>query len=50
VISPLVALMNDQVQALSARGVSATFLASNSTGLRSAAAWRAWPRANFSLV
>jgi len=28
VISPLVALMNDQVQALHARGVSATFLAS----------------------
>ena len=28
VLSPLVALMNDQVQALTARGVSATFLAS----------------------
>src|SRR5688572_25773776 len=28
VLSPLVALMNDQVQALEARGVSATFLAS----------------------
>jgi ATP-dependent DNA helicase RecQ len=28
VVSPLVALMNDQVQALGARGVSATFLAS----------------------
>src|SRR5438445_12221700 len=32
VISPLVALMNDQVQALSARGVSATFLASTLDG------------------
>jgi len=32
VISPLVALMNDQVQALGARGVSATFLASTLEG------------------
>jgi ATP-dependent DNA helicase RecQ len=32
VISPLVALMNDQVQALNARGVSATFLASTLEG------------------
>jgi ATP-dependent DNA helicase RecQ len=32
VISPLVALMNDQVQALTARGVSATFLASTLDG------------------
>jgi ATP-dependent DNA helicase RecQ len=32
VVSPLVALMNDQVQALSARGVSATFLASTLDG------------------
>jgi ATP-dependent DNA helicase RecQ len=32
VISPLVALMNDQVQALAARGVSATFLASTLDG------------------
>jgi ATP-dependent DNA helicase RecQ len=32
VISPLVALMNDQVQALNARGVSATFLASTLDG------------------
>ena len=32
VISPLVALMNDQVQALSARGVSATLLASTLDG------------------
>jgi len=32
VISPLVALMNDQVQALEARGVSATFLASTLDG------------------
>jgi ATP-dependent DNA helicase RecQ len=32
VISPLVALMNDQVQALAARGVSATFLASTLPG------------------
>jgi ATP-dependent DNA helicase RecQ len=32
VISPLVALMNDQVQALLARGVSATFLASTLPG------------------
>ncbi|HUG52560.1 MAG TPA: ATP-dependent DNA helicase RecQ, partial [Vicinamibacteria bacterium] len=32
VISPLVALMNDQVQALAARGVSATFLASTLEG------------------
>src|SRR6185436_15283199 len=32
VISPLVALMNDQVQALDARGVSATFLASTLDG------------------
>src|SRR5271169_6350122 len=35
VISPLVSLMNDQVQALSARGVSATFLASTLTVTRS---------------
>ena len=34
VISPLVALMNDQVQALAARGVSATFLASTLDGRR----------------
>ena len=32
VISPLVALMNDQVQALATRGVSATFLASTLPG------------------
>jgi ATP-dependent DNA helicase RecQ len=32
VISPLVALMNDQVRALTARGVSATFLASTLEG------------------
>src|SRR6187431_3405548 len=32
VISPLVALMNDQVLALQARGVSATFLASTLDG------------------
>ncbi len=32
VISPLVALMNDQVQALAARGVNATFLASTLDG------------------
>jgi ATP-dependent DNA helicase RecQ len=32
VISPLVALMNDQVQALAARGVRATFLASTLDG------------------
>ena len=32
VISPLVALMNDQVQALNARGVNATFLASTLDG------------------
>lgn len=32
VVSPLVALMNDQVQALEARGVSATFLASTLDG------------------
>jgi ATP-dependent DNA helicase RecQ len=32
VISPLVALMNDQVQALTARGVSATFLAATLDG------------------
>jgi ATP-dependent DNA helicase RecQ len=32
VISPLVALMNDQVQALNARGVSATFFASTLDG------------------
>jgi ATP-dependent DNA helicase RecQ len=32
VISPLVALMNDQVQALAARGVAATFLASTLDG------------------
>jgi ATP-dependent DNA helicase RecQ len=32
VVSPLVALMNDQVQALTARGVSATFLASTLDG------------------
>jgi ATP-dependent DNA helicase RecQ len=32
VVSPLVALMNDQVQALTARGVSATFLASTLPG------------------
>src|SRR5438445_9944591 len=33
VISPLVALMNDQVQALTARGVSATFLAATLDGV-----------------
>jgi ATP-dependent DNA helicase RecQ len=50
VISPLVALMNDQVQALLARGVSATFLASTLDGDEVRRRMAAMGRGAYSLV
>ena len=50
VISPLVALMNDQVQALTARGVSATFLASTLDGDEVRRRMAAMGRGTYSLV
>jgi ATP-dependent DNA helicase RecQ len=50
VISPLVALMNDQVQALSARGVSATFLASTLDGTEARRRMARLARGEYALV
>jgi ATP-dependent DNA helicase RecQ len=50
VISPLVALMNDQVQALAARGVSATFLASVLDGTEVRRRMAGLARGEYSLV
>ena len=50
VISPLVALMNDQVQALTARGVSATFLASVLDGTEARRRMAGLARGEYSLV
>jgi ATP-dependent DNA helicase RecQ len=50
VISPLVALMNDQVQALTARGVRATFLASTLDGDEVRRRMAAMGRGAYSLV
>ena len=44
VVSPLVSLMADQVHALEARGVAATFLASTLDPARCGVAWLAWRR------
>jgi ATP-dependent DNA helicase RecQ len=50
VLSPLIALMADQVQALSARGVAATFLASTLPGPEISARLSALARGHYKLV
>jgi ATP-dependent DNA helicase RecQ len=50
VISPLIALMQDQVQALEARGVRATYLASTLTAAESAARLRALALGAFTIA
>ncbi len=50
VLSPLIALMADQVQALSARGVPATFLASTLSGAEASARLSGLARGHYKLV
>src|SRR5690606_25454533 len=50
VVSPLIALMHDQVAALAARGVAATYLAGTLDGAEIRARMRATARGDYELV